>query len=77
MTPLAVIFSQTNLAVFLCFSSVNFDYFCYFFGNIRQLFNRDIPKVRKKDRVSTPSLVIHRVRFFKNLQKSTLAFKVG
>jgi hypothetical protein len=30
-----------------------------------------------KDRVSTPSLVIHRVRFKKNLQKSTLAFKRG
>jgi hypothetical protein len=30
-----------------------------------------------KDRVSTPSLVIHRVRLKKNLQKSTLAFNGG
>jgi hypothetical protein len=30
-----------------------------------------------KDGTSTLSLVISRVRFFKNLQKSTLAFKGG
>ncbi len=41
-------FSQTNLAVFLCFSSVNLTIFSLFFGNIRQFFNRDIPKLRKR-----------------------------
>jgi hypothetical protein len=39
--------------------------------------NRDISVKTGKDRVSTPSLVIHRVRFKKYLQKSTLAFKGG
>ncbi len=80
MTPLAVIFSQTNLGgVFgknLCFSSVNLTIFSIFlelFAN----FSIEISLKSGKDRASTPSLVIHRVRFKKNLQKSTLAFKVG
>jgi hypothetical protein len=40
--------------------------------------NRDTVSVKSgKDRVSIPSWVIHRVRFNKNVQKRTLAFKRG
>jgi hypothetical protein len=77
VTPLAVNFSQIKSCGFsgkiLCFSSANLTIFLEIFAN----FSIEISLNSRKDRVSTPSLVIHRVRFKKNLQKSTLAFIQG
>jgi hypothetical protein len=50
-------------------------YPCFYPGNFAYLL--EISVKPGKDSTSTLSLVIHRMRFLKNLQKNTLAFKGG